>query len=159
MLRIWIISLICISLMVFLNKMVLPEGKTAKASSFVFAVIMMICLIKPLTLLGVDNTQYNFMFYSDDTIAEKNEEYKVNFAKKYYFLIISNHLKKREIVLKKARFELDMKNGEIYIKKIIINRADLEYLGVGHNNNIMSLTRDVIAEFTGLEKKYVVIDE
>lgn len=159
MFKIWIMALIGISVLGFLYKTIIPDGKTSKVAAFVFSIVMLLCMIKPLLSLCEFENFPSFAYFSDERLSEKNDEYQRNFIEKYYTVTLTYLLKKHDIDLKKAMFELTKTDEKFIIKKIIIYRSDLVYSGDDDNINITSQAIDIISDFTGLEKKYVCICE
>lgn len=156
---IWLISVVGITFLGCFLKTITPDGKTGKAASFVLSLIIALSIINPLlSLVNVDYDKSE-VSVSEAAVNEQINEISVNFAKKYYFNEIKNELRKNKIIITKANIDCCEKNGSFYLKKITIDKKDLEYSDDMANIDISSLIEDIINKKYSIDKKDIVIYE
>jgi len=160
---IWITSVIGITFLGCFLKIIAPEGKTAKAASFVISLIIAFSIISPLSSLIKSTSDYNGIAMSDEAINEninqRINEMNAGFAEKYFFNAIKSELKRNKVSIGMADIVCGEKDGSYFIKKISIDKNDLEYSGDEANIDISSLVTDIISKKYSIDKKDIVVYE
>ena len=154
----WLYSIFLISLLGYVIKIILPNGKTNQLLIFLFSITAICSIIPPIK--QVFNHEYNFNLQYQEFAL--NEEYIKSYSKyrqNYYLASANAKLAYYGIELKEAKFEFDDNINGKPLKKIKINFSDLVIIGDNKHINITSITKNVLSDLFLIDKEYIEIND
>lgn len=152
----WIFTLFAVSIVGYVAKILLPNGKTKNYLVFILSIVSVCALIFPIgTFSNYDDYIFSFEEVNAEIIIDENylKEYRQN----YYFTIANSQLKKNGIEIKKIDFIFEDDKYENSLKKIKIFYGDIVMNENNQHINISSITKNLLSNLFNIDEGEIEI--
>ncbi len=157
MMNTWIITITLVSVMGYLIKILLPDGKNKQSVLFAVSLLSILVIITPLTKISINDFEFDFNYDAQIQIDEAYLEYTQSCREKYY-LTIANTKLSEYLSLKSAKFVFDDTISGNPLKKIQISFSDIVIKNNNEHINIPLIIKELLSEQFSINKECVIIN-
>lgn len=152
----WIISVICVSAISIIIKLILPDGRSKNTVTFIISLIGILAIISPITKIDFNNVNLNFDFQNEIEVDKTFIEY-VEDCRENYYLTMANTKLSEYLTINKANFVFDDSQSGNPLKKIEINFDDLVIKNNNEHINISSIIKESLSQQFIISKECIII--
>lgn len=155
----FLISIVVISILTFIIKILLPLGNTNKVVLLILSCATALMVVMPLKNLISNDENTVFMQEFDIQLDEKYISFSNECRGNYYLSLAKIQLSSIGVKLNNAEFVFEQNNDKSILKKIIIKKSDLVIIENQAHINISYEVQNVLAKLFSITCEDVFIYE